>query len=435
MLERWGRALAVIPIGVVCAVGGPAFAEQTKGRWFLGGSIAFRSTTEEIRNNAQLQFGSLGADGIPFTFDPGEVDSCDSSDPNVITCDPRPDSLANSDTVIQEAYQGEIHAGYSVWPWLTVQTDVGYFKADVGPISAFLSDHFPFAPVPNDPTLIFRFADRQTIFPLRAGGITQVPVTFTLTVPFRTATGLRPYVGAGIGKIFTSFDEDSDIRNFNERVSHMRIRAIANKVGRNIAPKNYHDPLNDARIPMPHAIKIDYDSPSEWHLNAGVEWVLSSRVGVVFDARYSFTPSGIRFDIAGHQQVDLLTWSEKIYRSDGSVLFFTPGYDPPTPQGAPAPNPLCFDQRYTGIGCDHIAMAPGDARVNPEGIDPFKGRQLYTCPARADFDRDGKLDICYTRAMAPSPQGFTDARGDVVIQGGSISLTAFVVSIGMRYHF
>src|SRR3989442_8663389 len=132
MSDMWSRALVGFLFSAGCTAGSFALADEPRGRLFIGGSLAHRSTTDEIRSNALISFGSLGADGIPFTFDPGETEGCLGSDPNILTCDVRPDILIESDTVIQEAYQGEIHAGYSLAKWLSVQLDAAYYKANVG---------------------------------------------------------------------------------------------------------------------------------------------------------------------------------------------------------------------------------------------------------------------------------------------------------------
>jgi len=48
---------------------------------------------------------------------------------------------------------------------------------------------------------------------------------------------------------------------------------------------------------------------------------------------------------------------------------------------------------------------------------------------------NGSIDVCYGHNVTASDKGFTDSRGDLIIQGGEINLTAFSVSIGLRYHF
>src|SRR5437867_6757158 len=158
----------------------------------------------------------------------------------------------------------------------------------------------------------------------------------------------------------------------------MRIRVLESQFGKNITPPSYHDPLDDAHYPLTDAVTVELSDATEWHLTGGAELMLSSRLGVVFDARFMFTPGAIRFDVSGHDQVDLLIWSEKIYRPDGTVRIFSP--DPV------APNPLCFDDMYYGLGCDHLTMQPGDARVNPEAINPLTGAPYFKCPTLGDFD-------------------------------------------------
>ena len=418
------RALAGILVLAGCCLAASSRSSQPAQRWFLGDSFSFRSTTDEIRSNAAISIGPLGNDGIPNTGDPGEVQGCLS--PGTF-CDPRPDYLLNSPTVIGETYQFDIHAGFYPIKWLSVQLDLGYFRSDVGPVDGYLADHFPASINPVDPSVPFVFHDREVNFPLNAGKITEIPVSLSFVAQFRGASPVRPYLGAGVGWIFTDLSGASDIPAFNARISKMHIRSIADQFGKDITPHNFYNPLHDAIVPVPHAITVELSDSSEWHLTGGMEWMLGSNFGVVFDARYTFAQGGIRFDVSGHDQIDLLTWSEKIYRPDGTLAIFAPD--------GVAPNTLCFYSRFTGIGCDYVHQAPGDARVNPEGIDPLTNTVRYKCPARGDFDKDGFVDVCYGHNVFPSDKGFTEPRGDVIIQGGEINLSAFTISAGFRWHF
>ena len=395
-----------------------------KGRWYFGGAVAFRSSTDEVRNNAQISIGPLGQDGIPYTFDTGETTDCAQAG---VFCDARPDYLITSPNVINETFQYDLHGGFVVTDWLSVQLETSWFEADVGPVDAYLSDHYPYASNAFDPLTIIGFKDRELRIPLNGGRIIERPVSLSFLYHFKNNYSRKWYLGAGVGKIFTDYQGDSEIPDFNERASRLRIRAMADKFGKNVTPPHYHDPLNDAHIPLNEAIAVELSDVNEWHLTGGAEIMINQRLGVVIDARYVFAPDGIRFDVAGHDQLDLLTWSEKIYRPDGTVRIFAP--DPV------APNPLCFDNQYFGLGCDHIHMAPGDARVDPEGAKWDTGMVLFTCPAVGDFDQNGSLDVCYGPNISPSGKGYSEARGDVVIQGGDIALSAFTLSVGLRFHF
>lgn len=420
---RWRGLAGILVLAGCCLAASPASSGRAE-RWFVGGNYAFRSTTDEIRSNAAISIGPLGDDGIPNTGDPGEVQGCES--PGTF-CDPRPDYLLNSPTVIGEGFQFDVHAGFLPVKWLSVQLDAGYFKSDVGPVDAYLADHFPVSINPADPSVPFVFHDREVTFPLHAGQITEIPVSLSFVARFRSTSPVKPYLGAGIGRIFTDMGGDSDLPAFNERVSKMRIRSIADQFGKDITPHNFYNPLHDAIVPVPHAVTVELSDTSEWHLTGGVEWMLGDSFGVVFDARYTFAPGGLRFNVSGHDQIDLLIWSEKIYRPDGTLAIFNPD--------GVAPNTLCFDSDFKGIGCDFAHKAPGDARVNPEGIDPLTNTVRFHCPARGDFDKNGSIDVCYGHNVFPSDKGFTEPRGDVIIQGGEINLTAFTISVGLRYHF
>ena len=216
-------------------------AAESKGRWFGGGSIAFRSTTDEIRSNAQITLGPLGDDGLPNTFDPNESSDC--AEP-ASRCDIRPDYLLNSPTTIEETFQYNLHAGYMPFKWLSAQIDYSWFEADVGPVDAFLSDHYPVAANPFDPVTYINFKDREVRLPLAGGKISETTLSFSVNYHFQVKSFLKPYVGVGAGKIYTDHTPTNEISDFNVRVSRMRIRVRKSSFSPFSAISPY--PLGDA---------------------------------------------------------------------------------------------------------------------------------------------------------------------------------------------
>jgi hypothetical protein len=403
----------------------PVQAEDLKGRWYFGGNLSFLSTTDSVRSNAQIIIGPLGDDGIPFTGDPNEEQGCTTQSAQSF-CDPRPDDLLARETTIEETFKYDLTAGYGLTSWLSLQLDASYFKGNVGPVDTFLRDHFPISTNPADPTSLNVFKDRETVIPVQAGELTEMPVSLTAVIRFRKDSPLNPYVGVGAGMIFANLDRSSDVDELNARINDMRIRGVADEFNRDIVPIAFASLKADGNVPFRWPLVVSVDDAFEWHLTAGAEYFFNDKFSLVFDARYTFADQDVHMDLGGEDQIDLVIFSEKIFRPDGSLQVFAP-------MGV-APNTLCSDTNYEGLGCDPV-QRPVSQRVNPQGKDPNTGTVRFTCPTVADFDKDGHVDQCYGTNVAPSTMGFTDPRGDLVVQGGKIGLTAFSIAVGMRFHW
>jgi len=170
-------------------------------------------------------------------------------------------------------------------------------------------------------------------------------------------------------------------------------------------------------------------------------------LSVVFDARYVFADENLQLDLQGEDQINLLIYTEEVYRPDGTTRFFV--------NKGQGPNTLCADVNYQGIGCDPYDRPPGQF-VNPQGRDWMAalsscgdpsdpGYQAcienennwgppQNCPRTGDFDRNGQIDKCWGTVTADD-SGIVDPRGDVIVQGGRINLSGFAASVGIRFHF
>lgn len=423
---------ALLSAALVCA--GPAGAADLKGKWYFGGSLSFLSTTDDIRSNAAIILGDFGDDGVPDTGDANEGGTCGVVDPggplgDGLFCDPRPDELLAKETAIEETFMLDLTAGFGLSSWLSLQLDAGYFRGDIGPVDAFLRDHFPVAGNPLNPTILTRFRDREELIPVQAGEVTEIPIQISGIVRFRKDSPLNPYVGVGAGRIFADVETGDDVHALNGRIESMRLRYAVNEFGERVRLDPFDQNAGqDGRLPFRWPLVLEVEDAYEWHLMGGAEYSLNDRVSLVFDVRYMFADQGLRLDLAGQDQINIVTFSEKLFRPDGSLHIYN---DTPGP-----PNTLCIDTGFRGIGCDpnqiHIRY------VNPEGVDLTLNppRIRFVCPTIGDFDKDGVLDLCYdANNIGPSAMGVTEPRGDVIIQGGEIDLTGFTVAIGMRYRF
>lgn len=421
-----GALLLVLVIGG--ALGEPAYAEDLKSRWYFGGNVSFLSTTDYIRSNASIIFtNSFGDDGIPFTGDPNELQGCGQRGSGSFSqnpfCDPRPDDLLARETAIEETVKLDVTAGFGITSWLSLQLDGSYFKGDVGPIDAFLRDSYPVGTNPVNPTALNVFRDREVALPITAGEITEIPVSLTGVVRFRKDSPLNPYIGAGAGMIFAEMDVADEVGALNTRLASMRIRGIGTETGKDITPASAGSLRDDGRVPFTHPIEVNVEDAFEWHVVGGAEYFFNDKVSLVFDARYTFADQDVTIGLGGEDQIDLIIYSERLFRSDGSLLIFN--------ESGKAPNTFCRDTpvdangHFTGFKC----FVPGQPE-NPEARVTCDRDQV------GDWDKDGHLDdLCYGANTAASTSGVRTPDGFVVVQGGEIDLTGFAVAVGMRFHF
>lgn len=437
---------------VAIASSSPALAEDVRGKWYFGGGFGFLSTTDDIRSNAAIIIGPLGDDGIPFTGDPNEEQSCTANSASTY-CDPRPDDLLSRETSIEETFKVDVSGGYGLTSWLSLQLDFSYFKGDVGPIDTYLKDSYPCdgLTIPGEcnvdnASVLTKFQDREMVIPVEAGYITEIPVSLSAIARFRKDSPLNPYVGIGFGVIFADMDVSQDVKDLNKRLSKLHILAVENESNKDITPSQDASKAAAGQIPFRNALQVEVNNSFEWHIAAGAEYFLNDRISMVFDARYVFADENLILDLQGEDQVNLVVFTEEVYRPDGTTRYFV--------NKAEGPNPLCEDVGWQGIGCDPYTRPPGKF-VNPSGLD-WMGAinqcppndlqclmdtrnwgQAKTCPRTGDFDRDPNapsIDKCWG-AVTPSATGVSQPRGDFVVQGGRINLSGFAVGIGVRFHF
>jgi len=418
-----------------------ATAEDLKGKWYFGGNLSYLSTTDGIRSNAAIIFtNDFGDDGIPFTGDPNELQGCDDRGSGAFFpasnpfCDPRPDDQLARESTIEETFRLEATAGYGLTSWLNLQLDASYFKGRVGPVDAYIRETYPINTDITDPTKLTTMFDKDTTIPTQAGELTEIPVSLTGIVRFRKDSPLNPYIGAGIGMIFVDMNLSGDVTDLNAILASLRVRGVGNQFGKDITPVTYGGAIKeDGRIPMLWPVNVQVDDAFEWHLVGGAEYFFNDRWSMVFDARYTFADQQVEITMGGLDQVDFITYARQLFRPDGSLRVFVNA-----PQ---APNPLCSEANaglpagVYAVNCDpNKGTVLPTQRVNPEGqqdpMAPFK------CPNVGDFDKNGSIDQCYSKGgIAPSGSGVKTPDGFVVVQGGSIDLTAFSVAVGMRWHF
>ena len=367
-LARGLRCLAVASLaGSSCHL---ARAENLARKWSIGGSVAYQATQDEIASNAAM------------------------------ASDPRPDDFISREIVVEDALRFDLTAGFGMSRLFSLRLDASYFEGNVGPVEAYLTDLFPISVNPIDPTVLGAFVEREEVVPVPAGRITEIPVTVSAIFRFRTDKPLNPYVGAGAGILFTQVEADGELVALNARMSRMRITGVVDENQVQITPPGFGHLRGQGKVPFTYPVSVEVEDAPILQGLAGVEYFLGDRISFTAELRYALIDGSVSIEMAGQDQIDLLIFSEQLFRPDGSLKIFNNGGFPP--------NPL----------------------VDP--TDPSLGPVLCDASTQGDFDGDGQAtDLCW------DVRNFSgiEPEGTFVVQGGELDLSGFSVHLGMRFHF
>jgi opacity protein-like surface antigen len=346
-------------------------AKQTQGAWYLGGNLAFHSTQDTVRSNADL----------------GK--------------DPRPDDFVSREMAAEDGVSYGLTAGFGVTKWLALQLDVGYYQGRIGPIDAFLQDRFPFAPDPTNPSILAARHERETTVSFNAGRLTEIPVSLSGIIRFRTDRPVNPYVGIGAGMIYSGVDGSAELDAFNARLDKLRITGEKDEFLNDLVPERFETLRAQGRIPYTYPMSLRTGNSFEWHLQSGVEYFLGDRFSLVGDLRYTFATQSLFFELQGEDQVDIAIYSEKLFRPDGSLRIFN--------STGMFPNPL--------VDPNDLSKGVVRCQVNTVG----------------DFDHDGHLDdVCYFNDNLSKQD---DPVGTLVVQGGRVNMSGFTAHLALRIYF
>lgn len=307
-------------------------AEDTRRKWQFGMGFSYWSTDDNIRSNASTAYAPINPaqGGVlpPITFS-----------------DPRPDANELNEPTIQDNFKFDFNASFGLTRWFAVELGTSYFKGDVGDIEfysedrsnpVFLVEVTPGSGDPNFarcqnttclqmkvPSETPQIVIRNAFLPV--GKITEVPVSLSGIVRFRPESPFDPYIGAGLGYIFTSLDTSAsnigtpismsasdaagsnrlltmngfdDVRDFTNGLIVQNIRSGARAIltypvlggpqgGKTISP-----------------LVADVEDGSEWHLMGGVDYYLNERFSIYIDGRYVWAQSRVRIRIDGQEQIN-----------------------------------------------------------------------------------------------------------------------------------
>jgi opacity protein-like surface antigen len=373
-------ALATV-VGGVCA-----HAADLSKRWQLGGSISFQSTQGSIRSNAAfILFEPLGVDGVP-----------NSGDEEILFADPRRDSLVERETTVDEDFRVDLLVAYGIKPWLSVQLDAAYFKTDMIQLDTFVTER---RYIDNGDGLLFWSEECQCITeeressqsqPFKPAEITQIPVTASVQFRFWPEGVWNLYLNAGVGWVFVDIEETERFEQLNEIVTNERmLRLATQQIPLRLDPR---DPPTDPTqllleelyvvdstlglLPQPDPVKIEAEDSLQFTLGLGGNYFINSRWAVDFEIRYLWINEEVKIDASGYDQLDYTYVSPADLPGCGNGFLFSDDDFPPN-----------FDRFNQGI--------PG---------------------------------MCRPSAAFP-------LRDQVLVQGGTIDLSAWVFRLGIRYAF
>jgi hypothetical protein len=135
--------------------------------------------------------------------------------------DQRYDDLLGRETSLQERQVYNVSVAYGLTSWLSLQLDVGRYSGDVTNFDTFRVDR-RYVDLDNSLTytanesLLTPFKDAS--MPISAGTLEQVPVLFSAVFRFRKDSPFNPILGAGVGMIFTDFEESGALKDLNQEI-------------------------------------------------------------------------------------------------------------------------------------------------------------------------------------------------------------------------
>lgn len=199
----------------MCLAAWPAGAEDLRGRWSLGFSAGVLSTKDNIRSNA--------AGVLLNEFGRPEDISDDIIPPHEGSVDLRQDDLLGRETEVEERQIYSFSAAYGLTSWLSLQFDLGYYRGNVSNLDTFRIGRAFVDEVDgslNNVTIedIVTTPVHDASFPISAGRLEQIPVSLSAVFRFRKDSPFNPILGAGVGFIFTDFEESDAFRDMNDAI-------------------------------------------------------------------------------------------------------------------------------------------------------------------------------------------------------------------------
>ena len=320
------KRLKVIALAAVCTgfFGSAARAEDTKGKWQFGFGISYYATTDYIRSNSDVALAGTvaGTGGTAL--------------PAVTSVDDRPDENMLNEPSIKDDFKFDFSASYGLTRWLALELQTGYLNSAVGRIEFYNEDRTYALPTGVEiktsgtnvnvcgpdlngtcysfPDSSFSSARHNEFIPV--GQITEIPLMLSGLVRFRPESTLDPYIGLGVGYIFTSFSVSEEFTAKSDEVSS---RLVQNASYGEVTDQGHPNRVVDGPGYFPGPMTVDLSDGFEYHIVGGIDYYLNDKVSMYVDARYVWAQSQVDVKIDGAHQVRMPAFD------DGRLQMFSNG--------------------------------------------------------------------------------------------------------------
>ena len=259
-------------------------AEEVEKKFRLAFSVGGYNTTDQVHSSSGNRRTLFNPNG---EFDDRIVD-------------PRNDSGALSDFGIESQNGGVLSASYAINRLWYVEASAGYRKGTVGNVE--VQAQFDRVPIPVNQS--FNFA----IFNLDGGTITQVPIQVTGGIRFRPKAVLNPFLCAGVGYTFMSFEPSGAINDLSLALSSAS-GGFSRLSGTQFQGEELESPTSFEAL---SGITVDISNEPEWHVGGGLEYSFKSRWVAFLDARYTVYSGRFNMTVNGSNELGISVPSDQI---------------------------------------------------------------------------------------------------------------------------
>lgn len=375
--------LATVCVLLVAGLSGVR-AEDVENRWRLGMTVGMSDSQGEVRSNAANILVITDANEIQQAFYE----------------DPRNDDAQGLKLQIESAPRIMFSAQYAVTKIFMLELSAGYQRGDVGNIEV----QAEFARDPRDEDQRFKFrcsgcgpnVDAPPLPSIPAGEIEMVPVKATALARFRPRASFNPYIGVGIGYMFTAFTPSSELNELSRNMD-----ASIGRFTRLQTFPNRFNPIGTERDLGP--VQVDVPDTFEYHLRGGVEYTFKRKWATYLDIDWAFT-------------------SQKM-----SLIF-----DPPSKSvGISVPNARVFDTDPRANDIYGAVEVLVGGFVDGGSLQPTNPDLLPPDMSAAEFC---ELNPTSCFLDSTKPDGEPDP-GIYYVQSGILDYENVTLSVGFRYTF
>ncbi len=207
--------------------------------------------------------------------------------------DPRNDASAISDFGVRSQNSIDFSVSYAFTPTWYIEGSAGYRRGNVGNVEV----QAQFDRTPSSSTQPFQFR----IFNLQAGTVQEIPIQLTTGIRFRPKANFNPYLCAGIGYSFNSFQSSNELDSLSLNMDRS-VGGFAQLVGTVFNGESFSSPSSFSDLT---GIQADIPDAPEFHVGGGFEVSFKKHWVVYFDARYMVYNGRFKIRINGGNELGI----------------------------------------------------------------------------------------------------------------------------------